>query len=85
MEFHYKDSFGEGKLPDAYERLLLDAIQGDASLFARADEIEKAWKLIDPLTDWGKPVSYTPGSWGPQEADEFLAKDGRVWCQGCGR
>ncbi len=94
MEFHYSgnvaDKFSENGLPDAYERLLLDAIQGDASLFARADEIEAAWELIDPLTDQGrfdqqgKPVSYTPGSWGPQEADEFIAQDGRGWCRGCG-
>jgi glucose-6-phosphate 1-dehydrogenase len=90
MEFHYSDNFGEDILPDAYERLLLDAIQGDASLFARADEIEAAWKLIDPLTDGlyppdqGDPLPYTPGSWGPQEAEDFLAQDGRGWCRGCG-
>jgi glucose-6-phosphate 1-dehydrogenase len=96
MEFHYSDNaaiaekFDENGMPDAYERLLLDAIQGDASLFARADEIEAAWELIDPLTDQGrlghqgKPISYTPGNWGPEEADDFMAQDGRAWCQGCG-
>jgi len=50
MAFHYAHGFGDGALPDAYERLLLDALQGDASLFTRSDEIELAWKLIDPLT-----------------------------------
>jgi glucose-6-phosphate 1-dehydrogenase len=90
MEFHYAEDFGTGALPDAYERLLLDAIQGDASLFARADEIEMAWGLIDPiLAGWKEPdapplVFYEPGRWGPTEADEFLAQDGRAWHYGCG-
>jgi glucose-6-phosphate 1-dehydrogenase len=90
MEFHYAEDFGAGALPDAYERLLLDAMQGDASLFARADEIEKAWGLIDPiLADWERPdasplVFYEPGSWGPDEADYFLAHEGRAWHYGCG-
>jgi glucose-6-phosphate 1-dehydrogenase len=91
MEFHYAEDFGAGTLPDAYERLLLDALQGDASLFARADEIELAWGLIDPiLASWEQPDApppalYEPGSWGPAEADEFLAQDGRAWHYGCGR
>jgi glucose-6-phosphate 1-dehydrogenase len=90
MEFHYAEDFGAGALPEAYERLLLDAIQGDASLFARADEIEMAWGLIDPiLAGWERPdapplVFYEPGSWGPAEADDFLAQDGRAWHYGCG-
>jgi glucose-6-phosphate 1-dehydrogenase len=90
MEFHYAEDFGEGVLPDAYERLLLDAMQGDASLFARADEIELAWGLVDPILErWeqrdASPLTfYEPGSWGPAEADEFLAQDGRAWIQGCG-
>jgi len=90
MEFHYAEDFGASALPDAYERLLLDAVQGDASLFARADEIELAWGLIDPtLANWERPdapplVSYEPGSWGPAEADDFLAQDGRAWLYGCG-
>ncbi|MBN1201104.1 MAG: glucose-6-phosphate dehydrogenase [Anaerolineae bacterium] len=89
MEFHYRSSFGGGTLPDAYERLLLDALNRDASLFTRSDEIETAWKLIDPvLQGWETPdapplVSYQPGSMGPVEADDFLAADGRVWRQGC--
>jgi glucose-6-phosphate 1-dehydrogenase len=90
MEFHYAKDFGAGALPDAYERLLLDAMQGDASLFARADEIEMAWGLIDPiLSGWERPdapplVFYEPGSWGPAEADDFLAQDDRAWHYGCG-
>ncbi len=83
MDFHYGEHFGEQALPEAYERLLLDAIQGDASLFARSDEIELAWRLVDPLTVDKEPVFYAPGSWGPYEADELLARDGRRWLEGC--
>ncbi len=90
MEFHYAEDFGAEALPEAYERLLLDAMQGDASLFARADEIELAWGLIDPIQSaWQQPdaeplVLYEPGSWGPAEADELLAQEGRGWLFGCG-
>ena len=89
MEFHYAQDFGDAALPDAYERLLLDAIQGDASLFARADEIELAWGLTDPiLVAWEQsntpPLTrYDVGSWGPIEADDLLALDGRTWFCGC--
>jgi glucose-6-phosphate 1-dehydrogenase len=89
MEFHYADDFRGITLPEAYERLLLDALQGDASLFARADEIELAWGLIDPiLAAWEQPdgvplASYEPGTWGPAKTDEFLAQDGRAWLLGC--
>ena len=85
MEFHYADSFGKTAIPEAYERLLLDVISGDASLFTRADEVETAWGLIDPiLQTWDKqqqpPLAfYDPGSWGPQEADDLLAKEHRKW------
>jgi glucose-6-phosphate 1-dehydrogenase len=89
MEFHYAEHFGAGALPDAYERLLLDALKGDASLFARADEIELAWKLIDPVVaQWegedAPPLAlYESGSWGPHEADRLLARDGKAWHQQC--
>ena len=89
MEFHYRDAFGAAALPDAYERLLLDALQGDASLFTRADEIELAWKLIDAIvTGWqsehAPPLeSYAPGSWGPSGADALLEKIGASWTLGC--
>ncbi len=90
MEFHYSDSFGETALPDAYERLLLDTMTGDASLFTRADEVETAWGIIDPIIHtWEtakQPLTfYNPGSWGPQEADDLLARDGRAWSMWDGR
>ena len=68
-------------------RLLLDAMSGDAALFTRADEVEAAWALIDPiLKTWEQhqtpPLAiYRPGSWGPHEADALLARDGRNWLQ----
>ena len=91
MEFHYASDFGDAALPDAYERLLLDALQGDASLFARADEIELAWGLIDPIiASWQEtgpaPIpQYEPRSWGPTESDEFMNGHGRAWYYGCGK
>ena len=87
MEFHYAELFGQTVIPEAYERLLLDALQGDASLFTRGDEVETAWALIDPIlqtweTHQSPPLaSYRVGSWGPHEADEMLARDGRRWLQ----
>jgi glucose-6-phosphate 1-dehydrogenase len=88
LEFHYADSFGPSSIPEAYERLLLDAMAGDASLFTRADEVETAWKLIDPIlqaweTDQTPPLGeYEPGTWGSPESDVLLARDGRHWMQG---
>jgi len=90
MEFHYRDHFGKQVLPDAYERLLLDAVNGDASLFARSDEIERAWALVDPVLDkWEHqelrpPATYEPGSWGPTEANDFIGRDGLNWLVCCG-
>jgi glucose-6-phosphate 1-dehydrogenase len=88
MEYHYRSSFDE-VLPDAYERLLLDALQNDAALFARSDEIERAWELIDPIVrgwespDAPPPVIYERGGWGPEDADALLARDGNAWRLGC--
>ncbi len=80
MEFHYDERL----LPEAYERLLLDALQGDASLFARSDEIAHAWRLIDALIAIaGPPTPYEPGSAGPPEAAELLAQLGHRWISGC--
>ena len=85
MEFHYAEAFGRTAIPESYERLLLDALQGDASLFTRADEVDSAWSLIDPiLQTWENhqtpPLSiYKPKSWGPAEAYDLLARDGRRW------
>ena len=85
MDFHYGTSFGKAS-PEAYERLLLDAMSGDATLFARRDEVEEAWAFIDPIEEaWvakeNQPAlfEYPAGSWGPEEADELLARDGRAW------
>lgn len=85
MEFRYSDAFGKSAIPEAYERLLLDALQGDASLFTRADEVEAAWEIIDPiLQTWSTHQTptlarYRPGSWGPSEGYDLLARDGRRW------
>jgi glucose-6-phosphate 1-dehydrogenase len=90
MDFHYAESFGGTSIPDAYERLLLDALHGDAALFTRSDEIELAWALIDPFVqavrdgDGGSLAMYPPGSWGPKEAQVFIANDGRDWSRSCG-
>ena len=85
MDFHYGTSFGKAS-PEAYERLLLDAMSGDATLFARHDEVEEAWGFIDPIEQaWVAKENapglfvYPAGSWGPEEADELLARDGRAW------
>ena len=85
MDFHYGTSFGKAS-PEAYERLLLDAMAGDATLFARRDEVEQAWAFIDTIEEaWAEKedapqlCTYPAGSWGPEEADELLARDGRTW------
>src|SRR5881394_3462782 len=85
MDFHYGTSFGKAS-PEAYERLLLDAMSGDATLFARSDEVERAWAFIDPIEDaWHAKKDapelyfYPAGSWGPEAADNLLARDGRAW------
>ncbi len=90
LEFHYDASFGGQEIPDAYERLLLDALNGDASLFIRRDEIEQSWSIIDPLIEGlsgssstSSPEIYAPGSDGPLGADAFLARDGRAWLGKC--
>ncbi|MGM0374970.1 MAG: glucose-6-phosphate dehydrogenase [Chloroflexota bacterium] len=90
MEFHYADVFEDVTIPDAYEHLLLEALEGDPSLFTRHDSIEAAWRLIDPVIErWddrntGSIATYQPGTWGPQEAQDLLAEEGRVWRKGCG-
>ena len=83
MDFRYGTSFGR-KLPEAYERLLLDAMLGDSTLFARGDTVELSWKLLTPILEaWQEPATHFPnyaaGSWGPRESDEFMAKEGRRW------
>ncbi|WP_405770959.1 glucose-6-phosphate dehydrogenase [Actinacidiphila glaucinigra] len=82
MDFAYGESFTESS-PEAYERLILDVLLGDANLFPRHQEVEESWKILDPIErHWdthGRPAQYTAGSWGPAEADEMLARDGRSW------
>ena len=84
MDFKYSEHFGE-KTPDAYERLLLDALNGDPTLFARRDEVEAAWELVTAVLDvWRENPSrdlpnYESGTWGPEAAMELLARDGRRW------
>ncbi|MEP7019916.1 MAG: glucose-6-phosphate dehydrogenase, partial [Pseudonocardiales bacterium] len=81
MDFLYGEAFTEAS-PEAYERLILDVLIGDATLFPQNAEVEASWRVIDPLEDfWAgqEPSLYRAGEWGPKEADEMLARDGRVW------
>jgi glucose-6-phosphate 1-dehydrogenase len=84
MEFSYAEAFGETAAP-AYETLLLDVMIGEMTLFTRSDEVEAAWKLIDPLiTYWEshppkRMPEYPAGSWGPREADELIEECGAEW------
>jgi glucose-6-phosphate 1-dehydrogenase len=85
MDFHYGTSFGTAS-PEAYERLLLDAMSGDATLFARRDEVEEAWRFVDEIEEeWHRdekqsPLAfYSAGSWGPAEAEALIENAGRAW------
>ena len=86
MDFLYGSAFLK-ESPDAYERLLLDCMLGDATLFAREDEVEEAWRVCTAILDGWRAhppdprafPSYEAGSWGPSEADEFMQLDGRAW------
>ena len=84
MDFAYGSAFTVDS-PDAYETLILDALLGDASLFTRADEVEAAWKIVDPIIEsWiagAEPnlPNYAAGTWGPEAADELLTREGRRW------
>ncbi len=84
LNFSYREAFhDEG--PEAYETLLLDAMRGDATLFMRADQVEAAWSIVQPILDgWAATPpanfpNYTAGSWGPGASDALLARDGRLW------
>jgi glucose-6-phosphate 1-dehydrogenase len=91
MEFHYAEDFDGIAIPDAYERLLMDALHADPSLFAREDEVELSWKIVDPVIKSfergsGPPLEvYERGSWGPKGAEELMARDRWSWVDGCGR
>ena len=81
MDFLYGEAFTESS-PEAYERLILDVLLGDATLFPRNQEVEASWRVIDPLEAfWAghQPATYRAGEWGPKTADEMLARDGRAW------
>jgi glucose-6-phosphate 1-dehydrogenase len=84
MDFRYGATFGSNT-PEAYERLLLDAMRGEATLFTRRDEIEEQWAYMDRVLGTWKtegnppPPIYPAGSWGPEQADDLLARDGRRW------
>jgi glucose-6-phosphate 1-dehydrogenase len=81
MDFQYGEAFTESS-PEAYERLVLDVLVGDRTLFPDAAEVEQSWRVIDPLeAAWTgtKPDPYRSGEWGPRSADEMLARDGRAW------
>jgi glucose-6-phosphate 1-dehydrogenase len=84
MDFTYGSAFSVDS-PDAYETLILDALQGDASLFTRADEVEEAWGIVDPIVNaWADAAppdfpNYDAGTWGPDAADDLPGRDGRHW------
>jgi glucose-6-phosphate 1-dehydrogenase len=83
MRFTYKEAF-ETESPEAYETLLLDAMQGDATLYMRADQVETAWEIVRPVLEhWAAVVpdfpNYPAGSWGPEAADAMIAADSRRW------
>ena len=90
MAFHYRSAFRDQAIPEAYERLLQDALEGDPSLFIRSDHIEEAWRIVGPLlqgqedTSMPPPQEYEPGSWGPKAADDLLSEDGHSWQRVCG-
>lgn len=83
MDFRYGAYFGQSP-PEAYERLIWDCILGDSTLFARSDEVANSWRLFTPLLHYWETApsqfpNYACGTWGPKEADEMMAKDGRAW------
>jgi len=88
LDFRFDTQFPQ-TLPEAYERLLLDVLAGDASLFARSDEVELAWGIVDPiLAGWqsaGAPAlaEYEPGLWGPEESRTWMGRDAREWLDVC--
>jgi glucose-6-phosphate 1-dehydrogenase len=83
MDFSYSQGYGESR-DDAYERVILDALIGDATLFIRADEVARSWRIVDPLLAyWHQapdPIPlYHAATWGPQEAAQLIGNDGRRW------
>lgn len=91
MDFRYQDLSADGetesRLLNAYERLLLDALNGDATLFARSDAVQACWKFVEPILDYQKGEhalhGYACGTWGPKEAVQLLQSDQRSWRSPC--
>ena len=88
MDFRYAD-LADSQVLTAYERLLLDAMKGDATLFARTDAVHAAWKFVQPILDYkeagGRVHEYEAGTWGPVAAEKLIAKSGRVWRKPSGK
>ena len=88
LNFTFREEFA-GRMPEAYQRLLLDVMQGDASLFSRADEVELAWSIIDPIQrGWERPgwpplALYEASGWGPPNAVEWMCRQNREWFDSC--
>ena len=84
MVFNYEDAYGDNE-PEAYETLLFDVMEGDATLFMRADQVEAAWKILMPVIEvWSERApsdfpNYPPDSWGPEDAEALIARDGHNW------
>jgi glucose-6-phosphate 1-dehydrogenase len=88
LDFRFRRAFS-GDMPDAYQRLLLDAMHGDASLFARSDEVELAWGIVDPIhAAWQSPAApplevYPVAMWGPDSSTQWMQQQGREWFDVC--
>jgi glucose-6-phosphate 1-dehydrogenase len=87
MNFSYKEEFKE-KISDAYEKILIDIFKGDQTLCSRSDELSYSWELMTKILEgWSgksasKLCSYQPGTWGPEEAEALIRRDGRNWLTG---
>jgi glucose-6-phosphate 1-dehydrogenase len=87
LAFNYAEAYPDNPIPEAYERLILDALHGDAALFMRSDEIERAWAIVDPFVKAAQgmePEAYAVGSDGPRAAEELLKRTGKGWQSLCG-
>jgi glucose-6-phosphate 1-dehydrogenase len=88
LSFQFRTTFA-ARMPEAYQRLLLDVLQGDASLFIRSDEVELAWGIVDPILErWKEPgwpplVFYEAGTWGPPKSTEWMCRQTREWFDMC--
>ena len=82
MDFSYTEAFTE-ESPEAYERLILDALLDQSSLFPTNDEVELSWRILDPIVEFwatqGRPEEYQAGTWGPPGADRMMARQNRQW------